>query len=1084
MTGPFGAFSLPEQDRRYLAGEIRAGRVCYAQALPSSAQAYLALGLHHALAFPFVWAVESPKALDTLYQNLVSLGGVPDPACVFPAIEDAPARAPRLVTPDAAGERIRALQQCLQPARPVLLVTCVQALLQPAPHPSFLRAASETLRAGQETDPEALVARLEKMGYSFEAEVVEKGQAARRGGLLDVWSPTEPWPVRLEFLGDILESIRAFDPSDQRSIEKRAAHTLSPARESAEESAAGASLLDYLPRETQWVWVEPDRLWHHAEMFAALTPGAGSNAFQRLRLRVERTFSGGQLVLGLDREQSAPAHALDLRPCEGLPALEGGRLQPDALASLRAKFVDQLRESAAAGGRVYVFFSTDGSRERFEETHRERGGIRLLVGPLSEGFTSAALRLRVIAESDLYGFRKTLPGRHEAARLEAGGGARVDEWSDLQPGEFVVHHDHGIGRYLGLYEIDFNGRRQEALAVEYAEKARLYVPVAQSHMLTRYVGIGRRRPELHALGGRRWMRERAAAERAVQDLAAVLLQTQAKRSLLDGHAFPPDVPWQHEFEASFPYPETPDQHRAVAEVKGDLQARKPMDRLICGDVGYGKTEVAMRAAFKAVMDGRQVAVLVPTTVLAQQHYDTFTERMAAYPVAIEMLSRFRTRGEQQEIARRVADGAVDIVIGTHRLLQDDVRFRDLGLVIIDEEQRFGVAHKEHLKHVRELVDVLTLTATPIPRTLYMSLTGAKDMSTIQTAPRERLPIETIVAQDTDDLVRGAVLHEINRGGQVFYLHNRVMTIRHVQDRLRRIVPEARVEVAHGQMPEQSLADVMRRFVRGGFDVLLCTTIIESGVDIPNVNTILIDRADRFGLADLYQLRGRVGRYKHKAYAYLLLPRHGRLFDSARQRIGAIQRYSSLGACFKLALRDLEIRGAGNLLGAEQSGHIAAVGFDLYCQLLKRTVARLGNQPLPPIVDVELRLDFIDLSPAAHAADSSTVIPPGYIEDESLRVEFYRKIASASTEADVDALCAEARDRYGPLPPSFDRLLKAARLRIVAAAQSLRSVETQEGKVMMMRGRDYLTRDGRFPRLTAPDASGRLDELIRLARTWA
>jgi transcription-repair coupling factor (superfamily II helicase) len=509
-----------------------------------------------------------------------------------------------------------------------------------------------------------------------------------------------------------------------------------------------------------------------------------------------------------------------------------------------------------------------------------------------------------------------------------------------------------------------------------------------------------------------------------------------------------------------------------------------MDRLICGDVGYGKTEVAMRAAFKAVMDGKQVAMLVPTTILAQQHFESFAERFAAYPFTIEMLSRFRSREQQADVVRRLRAGGVDIVIGTHRLVQKDVAFKDLGLVIIDEEQRFGVQHKERLKQYRQLVDVLTLTATPIPRTLYLSLTGARDLSTIQTPPLERLPVETIVAPLTDEIVRTAIMHELDRGGQVFYLHNRVQTIEQTRERLQGLVPEAQIAVAHGQMAEGQLAEIMHRFTRGDFDVLLCTTIIESGLDIPSVNTILIERADRFGLAELYQLRGRVGRYKHQAYAYLLLPRHGRLFDTARKRIGAIKQYSSLGAGFKLALRDLEIRGAGNLLGAAQSGHIAAVGFDLYCQLLKRSVALLKGEKPPLIIEVETRLDFLDFATGAATAENAAVLPHDYIEDESLRVRAYRKIAEASSDKELDELRADLRDRFGPFPPAGQRLLKVAKLRIAAAECGVRAIEVAEDKVMLRRGADnWLMPGGHYPRLKAPVPAAKLDELIRLVRAW-
>ncbi len=1115
MDEPLRSFSLSPKDRRHLVDEFLPGRVSYVQPLPASAQAWLAWCLWEAHRAPLLWVVDTPKTLDVFHRDLTVLGaGREEHVSYFPARESRPGRAGP-PNADLAGDRLRTLQRCLDAEKPGIIATCVQALFQETPPPHLISRCAEPLAAGHEIDPDQLVRRLEEAGYAFEPEVQEKGRASRRGGLVDVWPPTEEWPVRLEFFGNVLESIRTFDPVEQRSLERLTSVMLAPADEmvlgyrlsvigeegeapSNRQSAIGnrqfTDLLAYLPDRTIFAWSEPESIRHHAEVYRAMIPESDPAhdraRYDDLRLRASKAFQSPQLVIGLDSSQADPALELDFRPSEGLPALSGQVLHPDVLEEARRGLVKSLAGRAAAGQHVYFFFNTEGSRDRFLELYPlgETGRDRLHVGigALSEGFLYEPAHLAVTAESDLYGLRKALPGRYEMRGKRAGparaAGPRIAEWSDIQPGELVVHMDHGIGKYLGLYEIEFDGQDQEVLAIEYAEKAKLYVPVSQTHLLSRYVGIGRRRPDLHALGGKRWAREKIAAEKAVRDLASMLLDTQAQRDLLQGHAFGPDTPWQHEFEAAFPYQETDDQHRAIQETKQDMENHRPMDRLVCGDVGYGKTEVAMRAAFKAVMDGKQVAVLVPTTILAQQHFDTFTERISTYPFSIEMLSRFRTRAEQAAVARRIESGEVDIVIGTHRLLQRDIRFKDLGLVIIDEEQRFGVLHKEHLKHLKQLVDVLTLTATPIPRTLYMSLTGAKDMSTIQTPPQDRLPVETIVAQNTDEIVRRAVLHELNRGGQVFYLHNRVMTIQLVWERLKKLVPEARVEIGHGQMHEKELAAVMHRFVRGEFDVLLCTTIIESGVDIPNVNTILIDRADRFGMADLYQLRGRVGRYKHQAFAYFLLPRHGQLFDSARKRIGAIKRYSSLGAGFKLALRDLEIRGAGNLLGTEQSGHIAAVGFDLYCQLLKRTVARLKGEPVPPIIDVEAKLDFIDLSLEASREDRSAVIPPAYIEDENLRVSAYRKIAAAATEAEILEFCAEFRDRFGPVPPPLDRLLKVALLRIVAAGREIRSVEVRGDKVMMMRGTDYLTKSGRFPRLTSAGATARLDELLQLIRS--
>jgi len=644
---------------------------------------------------------------------------------------------------------------------------------------------------------------------------------------------------------------------------------------------------------------------------------------------------------------------------------------------------------------------------------------------------------------------------------------------------------------------------QECLVIEYASSdpeqppPKLYVPVTEAHLVSKYVGAGQARPPLNTLGGARWAKTKAQAEKAVRDLAGDLLSIQAARELQLGHAFAPDSPWQREFEGAFIYEETPDQMRAIQETKADLEKPRPMDRLICGDVGFGKTEVAIRAAFKAVMDGRQVAVLVPTTVLAQQHFNTFRERMADYPVRIELLSRFRTRRQQERVIKDLGSGAVDIVIGTHRLVQDDIGFRELGLVIIDEEQRFGVMQKEKFKLLRKLVDVLTLSATPIPRTLYLALTGARDMSTIETPPQDRLPVETIVTQYDERVIRDAIQRELNRGGQVFFLHNRVMTIETVAKKLKALVPQARMVVGHGQMHSDDLEEVMAEFVNGQADVLLSTTIIESGLDIPNANTIIIDRADRFGLSDLYQLRGRVGRYKHQAYAYLLLPRHAGLLTDARKRISAIKQYSTLGSGFKIAMRDLEIRGAGNLLGAEQSGHITAVGFELYCQLLKQSVSALKDEKVKPRVEVQVRLDFLSLRPGEDprpvplpgvgASDggrrsketASAYIPLGYISDSRQRIEVYRKLAQATDRPSLESLRRELRDRFGPTPRAIDLLLLVAELKTLASDRGIAGIETKEDKLMLTRNNDYITLAGKFPRLTKQDPKARLSEIKKL-----
>jgi transcription-repair coupling factor (superfamily II helicase) len=668
----------------------------------------------------------------------------------------------------------------------------------------------------------------------------------------------------------------------------------------------------------------------------------------------------------------------------------------------------------------------------------------------------------------------------------------------------------------------------ECLVIEYAPSdpeqpaPKLYVPITEAHLVSKYVGTGKARPQLHTLGGARWHKAKAQAEQAVRDLAGELLSMQATRESLPGYSFGADTPWQREFEGSFIYEETPDQLKAITEAKKDMESSKPMDRLICGDVGYGKTEVAIRAAFKSVMGGKQVAFLVPTTILAQQHYNTLRDRMADYPIRVEQLSRFRTKKEQRAVLQGLADGAVDIVVGTHRLVQEDVAFKDLGLVIIDEEQRFGVMHKEKLKLLRKLVDVLTLSATPIPRTLYLALTGARDMSTIETPPQDRLPVETIISQFDERTIRDAIQRELNRGGQVYYLHNRVLDIYTVAERIRTLVPAARILVGHGQMDSDELEEVMAKFINGEADVLVSTTIIESGIDIPNANTIIIDRADRFGLSDLYQLRGRVGRYKHQAYAYLLLPRHANLLSDVRKRISAIKQYSSLGSGFKIAMRDLEIRGAGNLLGPQQSGHITAVGFDLYCQLLKQSVGALKGEKVKRRMEVLLRLDFLALNPgeegravenekktrkqdlevvlvpretATYYDFEETVpfeeenekpshrapayIPLNYIPDPQQRVSMYRKLAQAGDKSGLEEIRGELRDRYGKLPGSVELLLQTTEIKILAGEKSISAIETDGTKLKLSRNKEPILVGGRFPRLSKKDPKAKLNEIKKL-----
>ena len=799
----------------------------------------------------------------------------------------------------------------------------------------------------------------------------------------------------------------------------------------------------------------------------------------------------------------------------------------------RREFFNQLHRWLRQGYAVHIFCNNDGERQRFEEIWQELGlgsGVpdlrkdsravqsrtpdarpRTRIGSLSRGFLCDEARLVVVTDAEIFGrYKIQRPRRLKSPHALAARSALDIDFTELEEGDLVVHLQYGIGRFLGLKNLPTTAGRSnselrtpnseiECLVIEYApansgdEPPKLYVPVTEAHLVSKYVGAGKVHPPLNTLGGTRWRKAKEQAERAVRDVAAELLQIQAVRESQPGHAFAADSPWQREFESAFIFEETPDQWRAIQETKSDMEKPKPMDRLICGDVGFGKTEVAIRAAFKAVMDGRQVAVLVPTTVLAQQHFNTFRERMADYPVRIELLSRFRTRRQQQRVVKDLANGGVDIVIGTHRLIQNDIVFKDLGLVVIDEEQRFGVLHKEKFKRLRTLVDVLTLSATPIPRTLYLALTGARDMSTIQTPPHDRLPVETIVTQFDERVIRDSIQRELNRGGQVFFLHNRVMTIQTMADRLQRLLPRARIVVGHGQMDADELEEVMTKFVNGEADVLLSTTIIESGLDIPNANTIIIDRADRFGLSDLYQLRGRVGRYKHQAYAYLLLPRHVSLLTDVRKRISAIRQYSTLGSGFKIAMRDLEIRGAGNLLGAEQSGHITAVGFELYCQLLKQSVGALKGEKVKPRVEVSVKLDFLGQSAVSSrqsvaigsersAADyglPAANLPHNYVTEPRHRIEIYRKFAQANEKSALENLQKELRDRFGPLPPAVELLLLVADLKILASEKAVAVIEVKDDKLMLTRHGDFITLGGKFPRLTKKDAKARLKEIKKL-----
>jgi transcription-repair coupling factor (superfamily II helicase) len=994
------------------------------------------------------------------------------------------------------------------------IVTSVAALLQKTFAPELLRERMRVLARGERVDPLDLVEWLEAQGYEPEAQVTQKGELALRGGILDVFPLTSPWPVRLEFFGDELESLRYFDPATQISREEITQVTFAPAGElgvlkSEMERGQGtplATLLDFLPADAIFVLCEPELLAQRAEEYTQQIPGNDPFFISWEQFR-EQAAALGKTVLELSEaaapEQQSDCIQLEFASLDAYRPLAERAADPQVVEFQRREFFAQLHRWVRQDYAVHVFCNNDGEQQRFLEIWKELSPESTVhspqstvetpqvhVGSLGRGFISDEARLVVVTDAEIFGrYKIQRPRRLKSPHALATRSALDIDFTELEEGDLVVHLQHGIGRYLGLKNLPAaSGRRgadpstpdprpsTECLVIEYApndstqEPPKLYVPVTESHLVSKYVGAGKIRPPLNTLGGTRWQKAKEHAERAVRDVASDLLAIQAARESQEGHAFKPDTTWQREFEGSFIFEETPDQLHAIQETKTDMERPKPMDRLICGDVGFGKTEVAIRAAFKAVMDGRQVAVLVPTTVLAQQHYNTFRERMADYPVRIELLSRYRTRRQQQKVIKDLAAGAVDIVVGTHRLIQSDVEFKDLGLVVIDEEQRFGVMHKEKFKMLRRLVDVLTLSATPIPRTLYLALTGARDMSSIQTPPHDRLPVETVVTQYDERMIRDAILRELNRGGQVFFLHNRVMTIHTMEQKLRALVPQARIVVGHGQMNADDLEEVMTSFVNGEADILLSTTIIESGLDIPNANTIIIDRADRFGLSDLYQLRGRVGRYKHQAYAYLLLPRHARLLTDVRKRISAIKQYSTLGSGFKIAMRDLEIRGAGNLLGSEQSGHITAVGFELYCQLLKQSVASLKGEKVKPRVEVQVRLDFLG---------EAAALPENYATEPQHRIEIYRKLAQATEKPALEALEKEVRDRFGPVPPAVELLLLLTELKILASERGVTVMEVKEDKLMLTRQGDFITLGGKFPRLTKKEAKARLKEIKKL-----
>jgi transcription-repair coupling factor (superfamily II helicase) len=1004
--------------------------------------------------------------------------------------------------------RLEILRRFLAGAPPRILVTSLEAWLTRLPPRQWLQAQGEFVGPGTEMPQERLVSFLQGSGYQRVALVEEVGDYSLRGGIVDCFPPETAEPVRLDFAGDRIESVRSFSPETQRSTGRRDWVEISPVREIPWSSEARAQALgrledrvrqhahrgvtplleamaegipfpgmefllprfhrnleglpDYLPPETILVLDDPDRLeagwtawWERAQERAQSEnlPLARLVSPQEIYLppgEVRETLEGRRTLslhgIRIQRPGEDPSRVVPV-PCasqEGLRAeLSRGPWDGAALERLGRRLGQWLDEGVAVhwalrsrrqvermGEHLRGSGLPCGSEEPPVDWRGSRPRVWLHTGELSQGFVSQALGVSVLDEQEVFGLQRLRrPGR-TARKLPS-----ITHLEDLQDGDLVVHVDHGIGVYRGMSTLEAGGIRGDFLLLEYLGRDRLYVPVDRFGSVHRYVGSEGVLPRIDRLGGGGWETRKGKVRRAVERMAKELLQLYASREVTSGHAFSPPGELYGEFAEAFAHEETPDQHRAIQEVMEDMGEPRPMDRLVCGDVGFGKTEVAMRAAFRAAMDGKQVAYLVPTTLLAQQHYRTFMERFRGYPIFVEVLSRFRAPREQREIIERCGRGEVDILIGTHRLLQKDLAFKDLGLLILDEEHRFGVSQKERLKRMRREVDVLTLTATPIPRTLHMAMVGIRDLSIIETPPPGRRSIKTFLAPFHRDLVREAVQREMSRGGQIFFVHNRVQGMEGIAATLREWLPEVRMGVAHGQMGEKELSRVMERFHGRELDLLLCTTIIEAGLDIPTANTILIHDAHKLGLAEMYQIRGRVGRSGHQAYAYLLLPGPPtELTPEALRRLETLQEFSELGAGFRIATRDLEIRGAGTLLGPSQSGHIEAVGFEMYTQLMQRAIAELKGEPLPPQVEPEIQLPI-------HA-----YIPEAYVPDAHQRLALYRRLAAAEPEGDLEALRDEMRDRFGPLPEEGENLFHVMELKALLRALGIRLLAVIDGRL--------------------------------------
>lgn len=1051
--------------------------------LAGSSLAYALAALRQRLSQPMLLITSNRERAEQMVDDLQFFGG--ESVFHFPATETLPYEPDEPHVEIAARQiesydtlcRIAGGEKFAEGEAPVIIAP-LESLLQKILAPEFYRMKRIDIRWGEPLDVNDLCARLVDIGYERTAVVEARGEFSVRGGIIDIFSLPMENPIRIDLFGREVESIRPFDCFTQRSFQLKdsleevvvpPAKLAALARKSIETNVHLATLLDFLSANALIVLDEPEAFEPQSEHFEQLVERQyfEASAHGEEHTPPERLYSSWSTLHQHLCRFTVLSHSL-------LPVLEGNAAESIRFASSSFEdvrpslkhYLELIKARQAADYYINVVCDNEGQLQRFDELLREneisaaefnpdkkqdlawtpevgKGGLRdivLSVGNLHEGFSLAGAKALFVTDREIFGRYKR---RQVYRRVYKG--APIAAPAEIARGEHVVHVEHGIGKFLGIRTQMIDGRKVDLLEILYADEARLLVPVDKIRFVQKYSIVENVQPSLDELGSKAWQARKKKTEEKIVQMAEELLNLYARRTIAKGYSYSSDTVWQSEFESSFIYEETPDQMTAIEQVKRDLELEKPMDRLVCGDVGYGKTEVALRAAFKVVQEGKQVAVLAPTTILCQQHYNTFSERYAEYPYKVEMLSRFRTAAEQRKILDKVKSGEIHVIVGTHRLLSKDVAFSDLGLVIVDEEQRFGVQHKERLKELRTSVDFLTLTATPIPRTLYMALSGLRDLSIINTPPPNRLPIKTRLIHWDDELIREAILRELNRGGQIFFVHNRIQNIDYIADRLMEIVPSLRIAIAHGRLNEHELEQVMLDFVDQKFDVLLSTSIIENGLDIPNVNTIIINRADAFGLAQLYQLRGRVGRDVKQAYAYLITPSGEAITDSAIRRLAAIEEFTELGVGFNIAMRDLEIRGSGNLLGKEQHGCIVSVGFDYYCSLLEKNVRRLRGEQVEELQPPEIKWRV------------EGYLPAEYIPVESQRVGIYKRLSEAQRRNQLQDISDELKDRYGNLPPPVENLLKVTELRIAAMERGVRRViETPLGyKLSLGAGADIV-----------------------------